>query len=356
MSFCLYRLAVPAVAALVLVSACNKDVAPTAQSTAALVDDNKSLASPKQPASASKPTPPEDKFSLESIPLSNVALPPFPLLSFPEKLPEAFRQGDRESSFEEAYVIAGSALRKVEGRMLERTVGNAQAELTATAARRNYQQALEAMGAVKVNKVMPIDAELVRKEGGDVEKVLKKLRLPDAGPRFEDRAIATHDVYLIRTAEGNTWVTVTTDTDGLNTFLMIVQEEPLRQSVTALTAESLSTALDTEGHIALYLPFDTDKTTLRPESATVLDEVVKLMMSNRALRLRVEGHTDNSGGASHNQSLSLGRAESVKAALVAKNIDSARLETEGFGAARPVADNGDETGRARNRRVELVRL
>lgn len=294
-------------------------------------------------------------FSVEQVPMSTAQLPPFPLLSFPDALPENSRN-EQDVAFEEAYVVAGATLRKIAGRMSTRFFSNSEAGLSASAARRNYQQALEALGAVKVNQVKPTDAQLVGKEGGDVEKLLAKLRLMDAGPRFDDRGIASYDVYLIRHAQGNTWVTVTTDEGGLSTFLMTLQEKPLRQSVTALTAERFAATLKADGHLALYLSFDTDQTTLRPDSGAVMGEVVKLMQADPALRLRIEGHTDNVGAEAHNQALSAGRASSVKTALVALKIDAARMETKGFGATHPVADNTSEAGRDKNRRVELVKL
>jgi outer membrane protein OmpA-like peptidoglycan-associated protein len=79
------------------------------------------------------------------------------------------------------------------------------------------------------------------------------------------------------------------------------------------------------------------------------------MKANPGLKLSVEGHTDNAGGAEANKALSLARASSVAKAVVAGGIDAARLSATGFGQERPVADNRSEEGRAKNRRVELVR-
>ena len=75
-----------------------------------------------------------------------------------------------------------------------------------------------------------------------------------------------------------------------------------------------------------------------------MDEVVKLMQGEPALKLRVEGHTDSTGDAAHNRTLSLARAESD------------RLSAAGKGPDQPLADNTSEAGRAKNRRVELVRV
>jgi outer membrane protein OmpA-like peptidoglycan-associated protein len=86
-----------------------------------------------------------------------------------------------------------------------------------------------------------------------------------------------------------------------------------------------------------------------------IDQVMKLLKDVPALRLSVNGHTDNNGNAAHNQQLSEGRAKAVVAALLAKGLDSARLAAKGFGQQQPVADNAQEEGRAKNRRVELVK-
>ncbi len=101
--------------------------------------------------------------------------------------------------------------------------------------------------------------------------------------------------------------------------------------------------------------FDLDSATLRAESKPVLDEVVKLIASEPAWKLTIEGHTDALGAATHNQTLSEQRAASVKAYLVSQGVDAARLTTAGFGSSRAVADNASELGRAQNRRVELVK-
>jgi len=115
-------------------------------------------------------------------------------------------------------------------------------------------------------------------------------------------------------------------------------------------------ALSTSGRAVLHgILFDLDSATLRSESKPVLDEVVKLLASEPQWKLTIEGHTDASGAAAHNQSLSEQRAAAVKTYLVSQGVDAARLQTAGFGASKPVADNKSELGRAQNRRVELVK-
>ena len=81
-----------------------------------------------------------------------------------------------------------------------------------------------------------------------------------------------------------------------------------------------------------------------------------MLSDTPALKLSINGHTDNTGDAGHNLQLSEARAASVVAALVDGGIDRTRLQAKGFGQAEPVADNATEDGKARNRRVELVQL
>jgi outer membrane protein OmpA-like peptidoglycan-associated protein len=102
--------------------------------------------------------------------------------------------------------------------------------------------------------------------------------------------------------------------------------------------------------------FDFNRDTLKPESDPVLKEIAQAMTNNPDWKLTVEGNTDNIGGDNYNLDLSRRRAAAVKQALVSQyNIAADRLLTGGFGASHPVAPNDTLEGRARNRRVELVR-
>src|SRR3984893_8767474 len=104
----------------------------------------------------------------------------------------------------------------------------------------------------------------------------------------------------------------------------------------------------------IYFDFASDK--IKPESEPVLREIADALNHNPAWKLRVEGHTDNIGGDLYNLDLSQRRAEAVKLALVTRyRIAADHLTPQGFGAARPKEPNDTLAGRARNRRVELVR-
>jgi outer membrane protein OmpA-like peptidoglycan-associated protein len=102
--------------------------------------------------------------------------------------------------------------------------------------------------------------------------------------------------------------------------------------------------------------FDFAKATIRPESDAVLQEIAQAMTGNPSWRLTINGHTDNIGRDASNLELSKRRAAAVRQALVERHgIAADRLTTGGFGASRPAESNDTLAGRARNRRVELVR-
>jgi OOP family OmpA-OmpF porin len=99
--------------------------------------------------------------------------------------------------------------------------------------------------------------------------------------------------------------------------------------------------------------FDAGEATIRERSFPRLDDAAEVLTGFGELRVRISGHTDDRGERGHNLELSRARADAVKAYLVGKGIDPARIETRGAGPDEPVADNSTRAGRARNRRIEI---
>jgi len=132
---------------------------------------------------------------------------------------------------------------------------------------------------------------------------------------------------------------------------------PPPKLATVASAASMATQIKKTGHVAVYgIHFAFDRADIAPDSSAVLAEVAKVLRGDPALRIRIEGHTDDVGNANYNRDLSLRRADAVKDYLVTKfAIAPARLTTRGFGPDRPVASNATDAGRAKNRRVELAR-
>jgi outer membrane protein OmpA-like peptidoglycan-associated protein len=137
--------------------------------------------------------------------------------------------------------------------------------------------------------------------------------------------------------------------------LTAIEEKAFQASIKPPEASALKTALARDGHVALYVNFDFNKATLKPDAAPVIAQIVTLMKDDPSLRLEIGGHTDNIGEHDYNVKLSASRAASVVAAIVAQGIQAGRLSATGYGADKPVADNAKEEGRAKNRRVELTK-
>ena len=105
--------------------------------------------------------------------------------------------------------------------------------------------------------------------------------------------------------------------------------------------------------LAADVLFDFDKSVIKPEGRTRLDDLVSKISGINLEVVIAIGHTDSIGSAAYNQKLSVRRAESVKAYLVSKGIPANRIYTEGKGESQPVASNKTKEGRAKNRRVEI---
>ena len=102
------------------------------------------------------------------------------------------------------------------------------------------------------------------------------------------------------------------------------------------------------------LNFETGSTKLTPDSVPTVNSLVFILKAYPAVAVRLEGHTDNTGDAAANKKLSLDRAVAVKEIMIAGGIADARIGTDGYGEEKPIAPNGTEEGRAKNRRTELV--
>jgi outer membrane protein OmpA-like peptidoglycan-associated protein len=171
---------------------------------------------------------------------------------------------------------------------------------------------------------------------------------------FEDSNVRVTTLKLVKD-DKEIWVQVDTNW-GRGYFLTIIEKKAMVQEVVA-NADFFKTGLNTTGHVEVPgIYFDTGKSVLKPESDAALVEVAKLLKADPALKVYVVGHTDNVASLDLNMNLSQARAEAVVQALVTKHgIAVARLIGRGVGPLCPVVSNGTEDGRAKNRRVELVK-
>ncbi|HXU32654.1 MAG TPA: OmpA family protein [Thermoanaerobaculia bacterium] len=147
----------------------------------------------------------------------------------------------------------------------------------------------------------------------------------------------------------NLWLVAGRGADNSNTGLIV--------KVADLGAEDWGKRLDTGCRLTLSgVTFDFNKDTLRPDSIALLEKAKDVLAARPTLQVEVQGHTDNVGGDDANQKLSAARAEAVRKWLAAHGIEAGRLTAKGYGKTSPIADNKTDAGRAKNRRVDLVRV
>ena len=167
----------------------------------------------------------------------------------------------------------------------------------------------------------------------------------------DDRYTTLH----VAKGDKDVWVQVDTAWGG-GYMLVIVETQAMAQEVVA-NAALFASGLKATGHVEVPgIYFDTGTSVLKPQSAAAVSEIAKLLKADAAMKVYIVGHTDSVASLESNLKLSQARADAVAQALLAGHgIAAARLSARGVGPLAPVASNDTEDGRARNRRVELVR-
>jgi len=159
--------------------------------------------------------------------------------------------------------------------------------------------------------------------------------------------------------EGDAYVSllVQNGNDAEVVQLDVIEMKPMEAGMVTVNAETLAGDITRTGHASVYgIYFDTGKADVKPESDATLKEIAKLLEAHSDLKLYVVGHTDNQGGFDMNMDLSRRRGDAVVKVLTGKyGVAAARLRAAGDGPTAPVASNDMEDGRAKNRRVELVK-
>jgi len=137
---------------------------------------------------------------------------------------------------------------------------------------------------------------------------------------------------------------------------MRAEKEELSGRLGAALSQVADTQSTARGMI-VNLPdilFDLNESTLKADAKMVIAKLAGILLIMQDLNLRIEGHTDSTGSYDYNLKLSEARARSVFDFLAAQGIEPERMIVKGYGPDRPIADNGTNEGRSRNRRVEIV--
>jgi len=188
-------------------------------------------------------------------------------------------------------------------------------------------------------------------EGSEGERLLVG-KSKDAKPTYY--CVFVTPIKFLTVAD---WLKPKVHKDQAVAEVIVISPGALEERMEFVNAAEMSKSLTDSGKIALYgIYFDTDKDTLQANSAPTVQEIAKLLKADPKLKVRIVGHSDNQGAANYNLDLSRRRAATVVRELTSKlGIAADRLDAFGNGPYAPVESNDTEQGRAKNRRVELVR-
>lgn len=180
------------------------------------------------------------------------------------------------------------------------------------------------------------------------QRVIKQLE----GKQISDAKNDGMNAFLIEKPNSKIWILLNLQNSS-EYFLTVVESSAARE---ILSAGQLSEQINLQGFVNLNVNFDTNKSLIKDGDKPSINEVVALLKNDLNLKLSVEGHTDNVGNAAVNKTLSQARSDSLVAYIVAAGITAKRLVAKGFGSESPISDNRTDEGKAKNRRVELVKI
>lgn len=282
-------------------------------------------------------------FNIDSVPVSQVALGEFPYIALPAGYSSRSYSTATKDFARFPFWAKGEA-HWVEGKMYLATFGAESGKsMSKYEVRKNFDDLVQQMGGKQISEEK-IPNDTIKSWGDEFTQEFNR----GLGDVYNGPATT----YLVRRDDGNIWIHLAISGTG---SYVVAKEKDFKATARLLPAAELKQQLDTAGKVTLHVNFATDSTDMLPDSLPQIDQVMQLLKDDPALKLSVNGHTDNSGDAAHNQQLSEGRAKAVVAAIVGKGADAARLSAKGFGQQQPLADNGSEAGKAKNRRVELVK-
>src|SRR5690606_16681836 len=284
-------------------------------------------------------------FNIEDIPFASGDIGDFPFFTLPEGLKSMNKP--LEKKFDVCFFPIDGVMTPFEGRLYKIIVTReAGQEYSGRYFEKSMEDYLTSVGGVKI-----FDGQITKDEYDRYNKQdPNKGRDGDIG--YQDEQIK---FYVIRSqSKGNIYVQFSSDNAGGK--LNILQEEAFTQTIVKVTADDIVKDLTEKGKSILYINFDTDKSNLTAEGKDVVSEIAQALAQSAEVKIAIEGHTDNTGDAAHNKTLSNDRANAVLNSLTEQGIDKSRLSATGFGAEKPLVANDSEENKSKNRRVELIRV
>ncbi|MEQ1308168.1 OmpA family protein [Acinetobacter bereziniae] len=287
----------------------------------------------------------QNTFDLSQIPISNITLGQFPYIS----LPNGYQFHDATKvNFEKIPFWTGQHIQNIEGQLYSAAIqqNGDYKEGSFLELQRNLENVIQQLGGkqITMSKIPP----------QALDKLPQKFQV-DYVAGLGDVFNNPTQTFVVRQANKNIWFQLTQTGNG-NAGLLVAETKPVEITAKVLNSDQLKTALDKQNKVNIEVNFATDQANILPESQAQIEQVIQLLKNNPELKLTINGHTDGSGDAKHNQALSEQRANAVVKALTDNTgIQQNRLTAKGFGDTQPVAENSTENGKALNRRVELIK-
>ncbi|MDN3707024.1 OmpA family protein [Myroides ceti] len=285
------------------------------------------------------------EFNIQDIPVTDMDPGVFPFFTLPDGLKE--QNKPLQKKFDVCFFPVNGVMTPFEGKLYKTNVTSKPGE---EFSQRYFEKSMEdyltSIGAVKV-----FDGEISNEEYDRYNK-----QDPNKGDEGDIGYTGEQiKFYAIRTKDkGNIYIQFSSN--NASAKLNILQEEALKQTITKVTADEIAKDLTEKGKSILYINFDVDKATILEDGKSIVTEIAQALKKNPSLKITIEGHTDNTGDAAHNKKLSNDRAVAVLNTIAAQGVDKSRLAAQGFGAERPLVANDSESNKAKNRRVELIKM
>lgn len=285
------------------------------------------------------------EFNIQDIPVTDMDPGVFPFFTLPDGLKE--QNKPLQKKFDVCFFPVNGVMTPFEGKLYKTNVTSKPGE---EFSQRYFEKSMEdyltSIGAVKV-----FDGEISNEEYDRYNK-----QDPNKGDEGDIGYTGEQiKFYAIRTKDkGNIYIQFSSN--NASAKLNILQEEALKQTITKVTADEIAKDLTEKGKSILYINFDVDKATILEDGKSIVTEISQALKKNPSLKITIEGHTDNTGDAAHNKKLSNDRAVAVLNTVAAQGVDKSRLAAQGFGAERPSVANDSESNKAKNRRVELIKM
>lgn len=302
----------------------------------------------------------EGEFDIAKIPVSDKDLGIFPYLGPPENYCYGFCSGWEGTvkqkdikEFDKEYFAVNGKLIPVEGKALKIAIEKDRNEnstpFNSLLVEKAYEKAILDLGGVQVNNV-PVPKE-------EIDRIGKENLMPTTyGNSINFNLLDRIKTYVIRTNTKEVWIQFSLLNEESGRITILEKATAEVPKIEKITSSQMKKDINESGKAVLNINFDNNKATLTPDGKIVADEILKLLNETPELKLSIEGHTDNNGTKEHNKKLSLDRATTIYTYLTDKGIKPERLQAKGFGQDNPLAANDSDLNKAKNRRVELVKI